>query len=296
MTYFMYGWDQRWREYESEGMAGEPLVHAASNNFERMHAAVGDTVYVAGNRDGRMILIGRMTIDHVVSRPEAEFRLKRELIDKRAHVLTDAPDSVVRFDREVPEDVVRALRAITGAAVKFETSTDYRLTAQALMPMLRLTLESAQALDALLEDMPGGRSGSGSGDDERAVTLAAINSAVERRAVEVATDFFIADGWKVRDVGAIQSFDLDCNRQDDALHVEVKGTTGLGEAVSLTANEVEHARQTTADLALAIVSRIHVVVNVNAKPVASDGVLRVWQPWEIDEGVLEPTVFRYRPS
>ncbi len=132
-----------------------------------------------------MILIGRMTIDHVVSREQAEFRLGRELIDKRAHVLTDAPETIVRFDREVPEDIARGLRAVTGAGVKFENHTDYRLSAQALMPMLRPTPGSAQALDALLEEMPGGRTGSGSTDGQLAVTSAAMNRAVERRAVDI---------------------------------------------------------------------------------------------------------------
>ena len=288
----MYGWDRRWREYEAEGMEGQPMVHAASNNFERMRAEVGDTVYVVGNRDGRMILIGRMTIDHVVSQAEAEFRLGRELIDKRAHVLTDAPESIVRFDREVPEAVARGLRAITGAGVKFETDVGYRLSPQALMPMLRLTPESARALDDLLEEMPGGRTGS---DGGHAVTTAAVNRAVERRAVELATEYLVTDGWTVRDVGLVESYDLDCRRGGEALRVEVKGTSGVGDAVSLTLNEVEHAREEFPNVALAVVSSIRVEIDDNAEPVARDGVLELWYPWAIDAGVLEPTVFRYSP-
>lgn len=277
MTFFMYGWDRRWRDYEAQGMAGQPMVHAASNNFDRMGAEVGDVVYAVGNRDGRMILIGRLTIDHVVSREEAEFRLGQELIDKRAHVLTDAPETIVRFDREVPEDVARELRAVTGAGVKFVNDTDYRLSTQALMPMLRLTPESAQALDALLEAMPGGRAGAGSPDGHAPVTSAAINRAVERRAVEVTTEHLESQGWSVQDVGLVESYDLDCARSQESLHVEVKGTSGLGAAVSLTVNEVEHARDGFPDVALAIVSSIRVEINADAEPVAMSGDLQFWQ-------------------
>lgn len=79
-------------------------------------AEVGDVVYVVGNRDGRMILIGRLTIDHVVSRGEAEFRLRRELIDKRAHVLTDAPETIVRFDRQVQRRSLAGCARLRGQA------------------------------------------------------------------------------------------------------------------------------------------------------------------------------------
>lgn len=294
MTLFMYGWDRRWRDYEAEGMAGQPMIHAASNNFDRLGAEVGDVVYVIGNRDGRMILIGRLTIDHVVNREEAEFRLGRELIDKRAHVLTDAPETIMRFDREVPEGVARELRAVTGAAVKFENDTDYRLSPQALMPMLRLTTESARALDKLLEEIPGGRR-SGSRGRQAAVMSAALNRAVERRAVEVMTGHLEAEGWTVEDVGLVESYDLDCTRGQESLHVEVKGTSGRGEAVSLTANEVEHARDQFPEVALGIVSGIRLEIKADAKAVASGGDLDFWHPWEIDAGTLEATLFRYSP-
>lgn len=295
MTSFMYGWDRRWQEYERDGMAGSPLVHAASDNFDRRGIEIGDVVYVVANRDGRMILVGRLTIDHLVSREEAEVRLGYEVIDKRAHVLTDAPETLVRFDREIPERVARALRSERGARVAFESETDYRLSAQALMPMIRLTSESAAALDRLLEHMPGGRRGGASEDVRSSVTLAAVNRAVELRAVDLATEHLEADGWTVRDVGLVESYDLDCERDDKSLRVEVKGTTGAGQTVALTVNEVENARSAFPDVALAIVSGIQVEVTGNAEVIADGGELAFWHPWEIDAGELQPTVFRYAP-
>ncbi len=105
----------------------------------------------------------------------------------------------------------------------------------------------------------------------------------------------MAEGWSVHDVGLVESYDLDCARGQDSLHVEVKGTSGLGEAVSLTANEVEHAREAFPDVALAIVSGIRVEINEDAEPVASGGDLDLWHPWEVAAGILEATVFRYSP-
>jgi hypothetical protein len=295
VTFFMYGWDRRWQEYEADGRAGEPMLHAASNNFDRLRAEVGDVVYVVGNREGRMILIGRLTIDHVVAKEEAEQLLGYEVIDKRAHVLTDAPDSIVCFDREVPEETARGLRAVTGARVTFVNDNEYRLSSQALTPMLRLTPESAAALDGLLDEVPGAREGAGSSDEQGTLTLAAIKKAVELRALTVVTEHLEGEGWAVDDVGAVESFDLDCTRGNEMLHVEVKGSMGKGAVVTLTANEVDHARDEFPDVALAIVSAIRVEISEDAKPVATAGELRLWQPWEIDAGALKAEVFSYSP-
>lgn len=163
------------------------------------------------------------------------------------------------------------------------------------MPMVRLTSESAEALDALLEEIPGGRAGGGSADGQPSVTSAAINRAVERRAVEVTTEHLEAQDWHVQDVGLVEAYDLDCVRGDESLHVEVKGTSGLGEIVSLTANEVAHARDQFPDVALAIVSGIRVEIDGNAEPIASGGDLDFVYPWEIDAGALEASIFRYSP-
>jgi len=178
----MYGWDRRWRDYEAQGMGGEPLRHAASNNFERMKTQVGDVVYVVVNRDGRMMLVGRLTVDHVVNQHEAEFRLGMPLYERRAHVVSDAPDTLVDFDREVPEDIARALRSTRGASVAFASDDEYRLSPTALQPMIRLTPESARALDELLQAPEDGATSPR--EPGRATTSAEFKSAVETHAVQ----------------------------------------------------------------------------------------------------------------
>jgi hypothetical protein len=297
MASFMYGFDKNWRDYEDDGMAGEPLVHLASGNFGRMKASPGDVVYAVGQRHRRMILFGRLTIDELVDRATAEARLDMELIDKSHHALTDAPESVWRFDREVPEGVVRALRSDTGAKVKFASDHAYELVAQALMPMIRLTPPSAALLDGVLalDDTRatdevttfGGYQGRRTSEARRAIEL---------RAVEVTIGRLVELGYDVRDVGAVKSFDLDCMRGNEVLHVEVKGSSGSGERVVLTANEVEHARTCGGEVALAIVSGIHLSLDGEGTPRACGGTLELWHPWQIDTGELVPSEYYYRPQ
>ncbi len=105
----------------------------------------------------------------------------------------------------------------------------------------------------------------------------------------------MSHGWEVRDVGAVESFDLKCALGGEFLHVEVKGSAGLAERVVLTANEVEHARTWTGEVALAIVSEIQLTLDEDGTPRAFGGTLELWHPWQIDAGELVPSEFYYRP-
>lgn len=116
--------------------------------------------------------------------------------------------------------------------------------------------------------------------------------AVERRAVEVSIVHYIAAGWSVMDVGATESFDLDCRRADQRLYVEVKGTTSSGESVILTRNEVALHRARYPNNALAVVSEIALDRSAD-QPLASGGNLRIIGPWLIDDDSLAPIAFTY---
>ena len=119
------------------------------------------------------------------------------------------------------------------------------------------------------------------------------NKAVELRAMEVAARCYREQGWKVEDVSATESYDLRCTRDGDELHVEVKGTTGAGAVVTLTPNEVEHARERRT--ALFVLSHIEVSYTDGGEPTASGGRECVLDPWDIDgEGELRPSEYRYR--
>lgn len=110
--------------------------------------------------------------------------------------------------------------------------------------------------------------------------------AVEQHAVAIATAHYQQLGWHVTELG--KPYDLKCRRQDDELHVEVKGTTGAAAAVELTINEVDHARG--ADITdLFVVSEI--VVNDDYS--TSGGTTHLFDDWSPAEEDLKPTRFRY---
>jgi hypothetical protein len=117
-----------------------------------------------------------------------------------------------------------------------------------------------------------------------------------RKAIELAAEDLVISyyenlGWNVERVGHLKwGFDILCKKGDDELHVEVKGTTGLGHEVILTPNEVEHAKSYPT-VALGIVSGIKVAVD---KSIETPGELTLLDPWVLDESRLIPSEFVYR--
>jgi hypothetical protein len=115
--------------------------------------------------------------------------------------------------------------------------------------------------------------------------------AIERHAVHTAIRYYEAGGWRVADVGAVESFDLRCERDGQEVHVEVKGTTGNGEQIILTPNEVAHAR--VAETELFIVIGIEVALSDNRPPVATGGHAHVLSPWAVHDHCLRAVGFFY---
>ncbi|MGA5870691.1 MrcB family domain-containing protein [Streptomyces cinereoruber] len=123
----------------------------------------------------------------------------------------------------------------------------------------------------------------------------AERQAIERRGVDVASEFFAVQGWKVQDVGARESFDLLLKRGDERLHVEVKGTTSAGHDVILTRAEVEKQRKYYPNNALVIVHSIH-LDRTGDEPIASGGALHCTSPWEIADEDLSVISYAYRTA
>jgi Domain of unknown function (DUF3883) len=295
MGFLMYGWDRGWRDYEAQGLGGKPMDHAASDGFTRHHLEIGDTVYVVAQRKRRMILIGRLPVDTIVSRRTAERHLGRKLVDKREHVLAEVPTSVVHFDREVPEEIVRHLRTVRDARITFSSENEYILANTALQPMVWLDTGSARALDTLLiadhpgevlEDLVIGR--------RPGPASAAMRRAVESRAMERVVEHFREAGWTVVDVSADHPYDLHCTRDGDYLCVEVKGSVGAAARVNLTANEVRNAHDEHPRTALAIVRNVDLDLS-DKEPIASGGELVVRSPWRVEKDALEPCAYYYTP-
>lgn len=123
---------------------------------------------------------------------------------------------------------------------------------------------------------------------------AAERRAIENRAVEVVAERLEAERWSVEDVGMTRSYDLHCTDENGRhLYVEVKGTTGPLSAVTLTANEVQIAREQHPQTALYVVSGIILHGNAN-EPTATGGTVDEIRPWLPDEARLQAKTFRYR--
>lgn len=123
----------------------------------------------------------------------------------------------------------------------------------------------------------------------------AIKRAVEMHAMERAIAEY-STHWTVVDVHADHPYDLECRRETDLLHVEVKGTTSRGEAVIVTPNEVQHARSHHPRTELFVVSEIHVEETPGSPPRASGGTVAQYPGWGMDDGRLRPVGFEYRPG
>jgi hypothetical protein len=130
-----------------------------------------------------------------------------------------------------------------------------------------------------------------------ALTEAAIRQAVELHAEDSAERYFQGLGWSVQRVGPQKlGYDLDCVNADGArLHVEVKGTQGLGQEIFLTRNEAAHSGATSecgAEHALYVLSGIE--VNRADTTKCTGGTPHCVQRWTVDQAALTPTVYAYR--
>ncbi|MFS8102014.1 DUF3578 domain-containing protein [Lentzea alba] len=120
-------------------------------------------------------------------------------------------------------------------------------------------------------------------------------TAVERRAVAVATQHLVEQGYAVTDVGATQSYDLDARRGEEHLYVEVKGTTGpwtSDSEIIVTKNEVDLHLREYPNTMLLIVSSIE-LDRAATPPSAAKGELKVVHPWRIVPPNLTPLAYRY---
>ena len=187
---------------------------------------------------------------------------------------------------------------------------------QATRPLTRTEPELPAAPEPLDIDLAGPATGLTTGEASAEETQAAVGTieslarptsrgraqgrgltgperrAVELRAMEVARQRLEEDGWSVEDVSANDCYDLRCHSGEQELRVEVKGTTGAGASVLLTPNEVRHAGQHEADMALFVVSEIE-LDRAATPPVTRGGLLRILDPWDLGAGVLSPVGYEW---
>ena len=98
-------------------------------------------------------------------------------------------------------------------------------------------------------------------------------------------------GYSIDDVHKHRPYDFKCRSTTRKVFVEVKGSRGRGEIITLTKGEVTFAQRHFPDMVLCIVHSIRVA---NKKiPKAVGGRLRVISEWSPKDAKLNPIAFRY---
>ena len=119
-----------------------------------------------------------------------------------------------------------------------------------------------------------------------------VRRAVERRAMALALRHYRSQGFKVENCSRTHPYDIVARSGSRSWTVEVKGTTGLGDAVFLTRNEVEHATQHPKNAVLFVVHSMDLVRGATSVR-ATGGLVRIFEPWQVGQGDLEALQFRY---
>jgi hypothetical protein len=134
------------------------------------------------------------------------------------------------------------------------------------------------------------RSGSSQRSGAGRITDVALRIAIESHAVRQAKDYYREQGYDVTEVG--KPYHLHAVKDDDELHVEVKGSTLSADDVELTINEVRHAHDIRTDLY--VVDQIQWEVQADGTISTAGGRERRWPDWRPAEVDLTPTRYRYQ--
>ncbi|WP_270040490.1 protein NO VEIN domain-containing protein [Solirubrobacter ginsenosidimutans] len=249
-------------------------------------------MYVLGNDHGRLIVIGRMTVESVLDFQAAKARFGPNIWDAAWHLIaSDATPQ--RFDRVVPEADARAITGASGKPLRIAPGA-YQLDSQTLMTVRQITAASAEILDRALME-------SGAEEPSSAIATTAIVrrlsaaecKVVEERAMTVALDELRRAGWsKITRTAERFSWDYEVQEGAAAARVEVKGSTRTIKSIELTRKEVDSAR-TYPHSILVLVSDIALD---RAGPTAQGGHATIDDPWEIVEEQLRAERFSYRLS
>lgn len=113
---------------------------------------------------------------------------------------------------------------------------------------------------------------------------------LELYAMELAQSHYKNQGWTVEVLG--KPYDLKVTRKEELLHVEVKGTSSDGAAVSLTFNEVKFQNKHFPNNALVVVRNIG-LDRSTIPATATGGSLHELRGWQIADIDLRPISYRY---
>jgi hypothetical protein len=146
---FITLWSRPQVELERRSLQGsQTLDHTANTQFRKRGVEAGDRVYVLATQGGRLVLVGRLTVDHVVDQREADRYFGRPVYEAPDHLI--GVGTALSLDRLVPEPIARAIQRESGRRLKID-SDEYRVDANSLRTTGRITEESAALLERLLD-------------------------------------------------------------------------------------------------------------------------------------------------
>jgi hypothetical protein len=120
----------------------------------------------------------------------------------------------------------------------------------------------------------------------------AVRSAIEWRAVNLATDEYRSHGYDVDYTGSSKPYDLVVTRGRDVRRVEIKGSSGVATTVELTTGEVDNSRESI-PTDLYVVDRIQWTREADGSVHTSGGEARWWKDWSAQDASLTATRYRY---
>ena len=136
------------------------------------------------------------------------------------------------------------------------------------------------------------RQGSGS-SGQGFITDTATKLVIEKAAMAAAKRHYEAEKWSVVDVSTAKvGYDLLCERGNERLFVEVKGTTQRPRSVLVSRNEVSFALANPGSAALFVLSNVQISQH-DGEPVATGGTPMWLEPWIVELDRLSATGYNY---
>ena len=120
--------------------------------------------------------------------------------------------------------------------------------------------------------------------------------AVERHAMARTAEWLHRDRWTLTDTSKNRPYGFLATRGDQRRFVGVKGTTGDGTTVPVTAGELDHARAYPREALLVVVSDIELAIDASGDPAADGGILRYVLPWSPTHDDLRTVAFMHSPT
>jgi hypothetical protein len=138
-----------WTE-EQLGLANldDRLSRTGSSQFEKVGVEPGADVYIVSTSGGRLLLVGRLAVEEVLTLAEAQRRFGPNVYEASCHLI--GPEADLHLDLVVPEETARRIERASGKFVKIAPDR-YQVDGLSLMSTGKITSESAALFDELLD-------------------------------------------------------------------------------------------------------------------------------------------------